>query len=99
MSKEILAALTQQFNNAQAIPFPTACFAVGWAAQTGRNRLAQGTLPFVTVKRGNRRYVYLDELAKFIESERKQSKSKNKKIGLGASSADQNTTNDLQEVK
>lgn len=68
-----LAILMARFGGKVLIPFAHASESVGIPEQTARNRLAGGNFPIRTILNGSRRFIYVADLADYVESLRAQS--------------------------
>jgi len=66
--------LMARFNGQILIPFVDAVTSAGFQEQTARNMIYKGKFPIPTVLSGSRRFVYIQDLAKFIDGLRDQSK-------------------------
>lgn len=66
-SRATLELVRSLFPGQLTIPFTEAAAAIGWAPQTARNRLAEGTFPIPTLMLGSRRKVRIDHLAEFLD--------------------------------
>jgi hypothetical protein len=74
--------LMARFNGQILIPFVDAVTSAGFQEQTARNMMYKGIFPIPTVLNGSRRFVYIQDLAKFIDRVRDQSQPE-KKIRRG----------------
>ena len=69
-----LQILLARFNGQVLIPFALGSESLGIPAQTARNKLSDGTYPIRTVMYGSRRFIYIEDMAEFVESLRVESK-------------------------
>jgi hypothetical protein len=65
-----LQILLARFDGQILIPFTHASKTAGFAEQTARNLESQKKFPIKTQKRGGRRFIHIEDLATYIESQR-----------------------------
>lgn len=65
----VLQHIQRVFPNVFYVPLPAATRFIGIAPQTFRNKLCAGKPLFATIERGGKRYVTIDELARFVAAE------------------------------
>jgi hypothetical protein len=79
MQKQISRTLTillARFDGQILIPLVPAAEAVGISQQTARNQLTAGKFPLPTLQIGRRRFIHVEDLAKFVDSLRGESQPK-----------------------
>jgi len=62
--------LSARFHGQILIPFTDGAEALGYAPQTARNKLHQGTFPVQSFMHGHRRVIHIEDLANYIEKHR-----------------------------